>query len=78
MSLMGTNKNKYKLTDLTKKKKKKKKVPFCDEIFAVGSQGDQLCFFVLFLRNHQTLAMIFEPKKMMKNTDIAWVIPQSQ
>lgn len=22
--------------------------------------------------------MIFEPKKMMKNTDIAWVIPQSQ
>ena len=34
MSLMGTNKNKYKLTDLTKKKKK---VPFCDEIFAVGS-----------------------------------------
>ena len=35
MSLMGTNKNKYKLTDLTKKKKKK--VPFCDEIFAVGS-----------------------------------------
>ena len=46
MSLMGTNKNKYKLTDLTIKKKKKKRFLFVMNTFAVGSQGHQLCFFV--------------------------------
>ena len=39
---MGTNKNKYKRTDLTIKKKK---VPFCDEYICCGVIGSLAVFF---------------------------------